>query len=159
MAATTAPTPVASCTQRFMALRRGQAVDLVKPSSGEGSGELPGVVLGEGASGKHCRHAGLDGGFVGAASFGITNERNELRGEGIHRQACHRLRADEGVDAAGDQRIPEGDVAGGWRRWCRSRLGGVAGFEPFQILAVVPVAGVSGDEGAIRETLDAGAGR
>ena len=69
----------------------------------------------EGASGKNCAHAGLDGDFVGPAGFGITNKRDELRRQGVHWQACHRLRADGAVDGASQQRIPEGGVAGGWR--------------------------------------------
>ena len=58
------------------------------------------VIRGEGASRKDGADAGLDGGSIGPAGFGITNERNELSGERIHRQACHRLRADGGVDGA-----------------------------------------------------------
>jgi len=145
-------TPVLARTA--MKLRRGQAVDLVKPSSGEGSGELLGVVLGEGSGGEYSTHAGLDGSFVGAAGFGITDERDELRGQRVHGQAGHRLRADGGVDGAGQQRIPEGGVAGGSRRWCRCGLGRVAGFAPSEKFGVVPVGGVGWDEGVIGEAED-----
>ncbi len=137
-----------------MVLRRGQAVDLVKPSSGEGSGELLGVVLGEGSGGEYSTHAGLDGGFVGAAGFGITDKGDELSGEGIHRQAGHRLRADGGIDAAGDQRIPEGRVARGRWWWSRRGVGLVAGFEPCCVGRKVRVSWISRDEGAVRKADD-----
>ncbi len=58
------------------------------------------VILGEGASGEDGADAGLDGGSIGPAGFGITNEGDELCGQRVHGQAGHRLRADGGVDGA-----------------------------------------------------------
>jgi len=120
--------------------------------------QLSELRSGEGASGEDGGHAGLDGGLVGAACFGITDEGDELSGERVHRQADEALLTDGGVDGGNHQRIPERQVvrAGCGRRWCR--LGSVTCLKPVQILPVVAVTWIIGDEGVVAEADDAGAG-
>jgi hypothetical protein len=64
-----------------------QGVDALQVTSHQCCLQLSELRSGEGASGENGSHAGLDGGFIGAACFGITDEGDELSGERVHGQA------------------------------------------------------------------------